>query len=408
MILKNKNEIECRVCNSRNMFKFLSLGPTPLANKFIKKEHLNEEEIYYPLDAYFCEECFFVQIGYVVNPKVLFENYIYVSSTSETLKKQFKEFADDLKSRIKKNSFIVEIASNDGTLLKNFKSYKILGIEPASNIAKIAIAGGIPTLNRFFNIETAKDIVKKYGKADAIIGTNIFAHISNLNEFIEAVKILLDKDGFAVFESPYLADLMEKMEFDTIYHEHIYYLAIKPLISLFKKHSMELFDVKRTKMHGGSIRFYVTKGKFKKEKRVSDLVSLEEKLELGKRKAYEDFSSKALKLKVKLNDLLGKLKMSGKTIAGYGAPAKGNTLLNYTGVGNEILDYIVDKSPLKQGLYTPGKRIPIFSPDAILKKRPDYILILAWNFADEIMRQERAYKEKGGRFIIPIPEPKII
>lgn len=408
MGFKNNYALKCKVCTSQNMHKFLSLGMMPLANQFVRKEELNKEQSYYPLDVYFCEECFFVQIGYVVDPKVLFKDYIYVSSTSETLKRQFKEFADDVKARVKKNSFIVEIASNDGTLLKNFHGYRILGVEPASNIAKIAVSNGIPTLNKFFNAKTAKEIVRKYGKADAVIGTNIFAHIPDLNNFIDAVKILMNEDGFAVFESPYLADLMGKMEFDTIYHEHIYYLAVKPLLLLFKSHGVNLFDIKRTKMHGGSIRFFVGNGKYKKEKSVDELLFLESKMGLGKRMAYDDFASKVVKLKIRLNDLLGRLRMAGHSIAGYGAPAKGNTLLNYTGLGNEILDYIVDKNALKQGLYTPGKRIPIFSPDVLLKERPDYMLILAWNFADEIMENLKKYKERGGKFIIPIPGPKII
>tara|TARA_B100000315_G_C14581043_1_gene590481 strand:- start:3022 stop:3618 length:597 start_codon:yes stop_codon:yes gene_type:complete len=198
------------------------------------------------------------------------------------------------------------------------------------------------------------------------------------------------------------------MEFDTIYHEHIYYLSLKPLVNLFEKHGMALFDVKRTKMHGGSIRFFVGNAKFDKEKSVTGLMSLEEKFGIDKRKTYEEFAFKVLKLKIKLKDLLNHLKTSGKSIIGYGAPAKGNTLLNYVGIGDEILDYIVDNNSLKQGLYTPGKKIPVFSPDKILKKRPDYMLILAWNFANEIMEHQKGYKESGGKFIIPIPEPKII
>lgn len=401
-------ENECKVCNSKNIHKFLSLGPSPLANNYIKKEKLEEKEEVFPLDLYFCKDCLFVQLGQIIDPKILFKDYLYVSSTSETLKKQFQDLAEDIKSRTKDDSFIVEIASNDGTLLKNFKEYKILGVEPASNIAKIAIDNGIKTLNKFFNIETANDIVKKNGKADVVIGTNIFAHIPDLNEFIEAIKILLDKNGFAIFESPYLFDLMEKLEFDTIYHEHIYYLSLKPLIKLFKKHDLEIFDVKRTNMHGGSIRFFVGNNNFEIKDRVKELISLEEKMGFDKVEVYEDFSNKVLNFKEKLYNLLIELKKSGHSIAGYGAPAKATTLLNYLGIGKEIIDFIADKSPLKQDLFMPGNKIPIFSTDKILKENPDYLIILAWNFADEIMKQNEEYKKNGGKFIIPIPDPKII
>ena len=396
---------KCGVCSSE-IIKFLSLGRTPLANSFLKKEELSKNEEYYPLDAGFCQKCALVQLIYVVSPEKIFKNYVYVSSTSSTLMAHFKELSEKIIKRISKGSTVMEIGSNDGTLLKNFarKQYNVLGIEPSSNIAEIANNNGVKTLNVFLNENSAKKIAKKYGKADVVIGTNVFAHIPDLHGLLRALKILLKPNGFAVFESPYLIDLISKKEFDTIYHEHVYYLLIKPLKYLFGMHGMELFDAERTKIHGGSIR----KNKRKINRNINDLLELEKKKGFHDISTYTRFAKDIIRLKKELTQLLGKLKREGNKICGFGAPAKGNTLLNYMKIGRSTLDYIVDNSHYKQNLFTPGTKIPVLHPSRLLSDKPDYLLILAWNFADEIIEEQKEFARSGGKFIIPIPKPIVV
>lgn len=405
---------QCRVCKSNKLKLFLSLGRTPLANSFLEDKQLELSEEFYPLNVCFCESCGFVQLAEVVPPERLFKNYIYVTSTSSEAREHYKNLVDDAveKFKLPKNSLVVEFASNDGTLLKNFKKFnvKVLGVEPAENIALIAKASGVETINDFFKPEVAKNIVDSKGKASMIIGTNVFAHIDNLDEVMESFQILLDSEGVIIIESPYLMDFLDKTEYDTIYHEHVSYLSLIPLVTFFKKYGLKIFDVKRTNIHGGSIRIFAsrTNAKFKETKELSDLLSLEKRLGLDTIKPYSNFALNVQKSRVKLLELLYELKSDGKKIIGYGAAAKGNTLLNYCNIGQDILDYIADKSPLKQGKYTPGTNIPVVSPDKILDDNPEYMLILAWNFADEIIKEQYKFKERGGKFIIPIPEAKII
>jgi len=403
----------CRVCTRPNLEKVLTLGPTPLANAFLTKSQSDEPEYYYPLDVDFCSNCGFVQLGHVVDPKVLFGNYVYVSSTSPVFVSHFKKMADYVFPKfLKKDSLIIDIGSNDGILLKPFKSKgaKVLGIEPATHIAKIAEKAGIETISEFFSIKLAKEIVREKGHADVMTATNVFAHIDDLDEVIEGIKIILNGDGIFIMEAPYLIDFIEKRYFDLVYHEHLSYWSINSFIKLFKRFNMVVFDVQKVPVHGGTIRVYIKKaeGKHRIERSVKEFLDQEKKMKLMQKKTYIDYANLVLENKMKLVTLLADLKIKGKTIAAYGAPAKGNTLLNYFGIGPEILDYVVDDSPWKQGLYTPGKRIPVVSSRKIYEKKPDYLLILAWNFADSIMKMHDKYKKMGGKFIIPVPKPVII
>ena len=406
--------VSCRICNNKDLRSFLNLGPQPLANSFLKKEHINEPETFYPLEACFCSKCHFVQLGYVVDPEALFRNYMYFSSNSESAQRHYGEFAKDIAENVlNKKCFVIEIASNDGILLKNFKKYDIsaLGIEPAENVAAAAKQQGVDTWVDFFCERTAKNVSSKYGKANVIIGTNVFAHVPDLDDMARGLDILLAEDGVAVFESPYLVDLLENLEFDTIYHEHCSYISVTPLDYFFNRFKMEIYDVKRTSIHGGSLRFYVKRKSYHSHPispDVKKLKILETDLGLDKWETYEKFSKRVLSFKNELVLLLTDLKSKGKRIIGYGAAAKGNVLLNYVGIGPEILDFIADKSPYKHGYYTPGKHIPIVSTDKITESGSDYMLILAWNFADEIMKQQAWFKKKGGKFIIPIPHVKIV
>jgi len=410
-VLKKSNF--CRVCKGSNLDKVLTLGPTPLANAFLTKDQLNVPEYFYPLDICFCNNCGFIQLSHVISPEVLFGNYVYVSSTSSVFINHFKQMADYVFPKfLRKDSLVIDIGSNDGILLKPFKNLgaKVLGIEPASHIARIAEKSGIETISEFFSVQLAKRIVKQKGQADIVTATNVFAHIDDLDEVIKGLKILLHKNGIFIMEAPYLIDFIEKRYFDLVYHEHLSYWSINSLIVLFKRFNMIVFDIQKVSVHGGTIRVYVkkAKGKHKTEKSVNEFLDQEKKMKLTEKKTYVDYANLVLENKVKLVTLLADLKIKGKTIAAYGAPAKGNTLLNYFGIGPEILDYVVDDSSWKQGLYTPGKRIPVVSSKTLYENKPDYLLILAWNFAESIMKMHDKYKKLGGKFIIPVPKPKII
>ncbi len=403
----------CRVCKNKNLTRVLTLGPTPLANAFLTKHQLDLPEYYYPLDVYFCNTCSFLELGHVVSPVVLFGDYVYVSSTSPVFIKHFEEFAKDVYTRFNLNnkSLVIDLGSNDGILLKPFKKLgtKILGIEPAKAIAKVARKEGVSTLAEYFSVRLAKNIVKKYGNAKVITATNVFAHIDDLDEVIKGLNILLAEDGMFIMEAPYLIDFIEKRYFDLVYHEHLSYWAIKPLITLFKRFDMTVFDVQKVPVHGGSIRVFVKKNKasHKIQKSVKEFLTKEQNMKLSKIETYFEYEKLVLENKIKLVTLLSQLKSKGAKIAAYGAPAKGNTLLNFFSIGTEILDYVVDDSSWKQGLYTPGKRIPVVSSKELYRTSPDYLLILAWNFAESIMENHIQYKKDGGKFIIPVPKPKI-
>ncbi len=404
----------CRVCENDRVIKFLSLGSMPLANSFLTREQLNQDEPRYPLDIVFCPRCGLVQLDHEVPPEVLFRNYIYVSSTSQTMPVHFAEYAKEVVSRFtnSSNDLVVEIGSNDGCLLGAFKRNKvrILGIEPAGNIAAIANGAGLTTLNDFFCQRSARAVREKDGPAKVIVGNNVLAHVGNLMDLLDGVDVLLRTDGVAVFEVPYLVDLLEKCEFDTIYHEHLSYFTVGSLQKLFNLKDMTLFDVRRVPVHGGSIRVYVGRSRtgLQALPSVHQMLSLEKKARLDELETYQAFAQRVESIKEKNRAILTELKRSGASIAAYGAPAKGNTLLNYFGIGSELLDFVADRSPHKQGLYTPGTHIPVVDPGILLRDPPDYVLVLAWNFIDEIVKQQSEYLSGGGKFILPIPEPIVI
>ncbi|HEY3272820.1 MAG TPA: class I SAM-dependent methyltransferase [Methanocella sp.] len=406
--------MQCRFCRSNDTKLFLALGETPLANSFLSKEDLKADtEPIFPLDVYFCKNCGLSQISYVVPPENVFKNYIYFTSTSDLVHKHSEYLAASFKDRFKltDKSFVMEIASNDGCVLSYFKKtgVRTLGVEPAENIAKVAIAAGIETYVDFFNDKTAAILKDKYGKADVIIGRHVFAHVPEIHGFVKGLKDMLAENGVIAIEAPYLADFIDKTEFDTIYHEHLSYLSMKPMSMLFAMYDMELFDVEHVDIHGGSMIYYIGhKGRHQKTRRYDELLAKEVTGGYNRLETYENFARRTGEIKVDLLRLLKELKKDGKSIAAYGAPAKGNTLLNYCGITSDMIDFVVDKSPYKQGLYTPGTRIPVFAPEKLASDMPDYTLMLAWNFADEILQQQKEYREKGGKFIIPIPRVTVV
>jgi len=405
---------ECRVCKKKQLKKVLTLGPTPLANAFLTEKQIDEPESFYPLDVYFCLQCHFIQLGHVVSPEILFKNYLYVSSTSPVFVNHFRSFAQDIVSRFSLNSksLVIDIGSNDGILLKPFLALgtRVLGIEPASHIAKQAKKEGIDTIDEFFSVTLAKKIVKKKGRAKIITANNVFAHIHDLDEVIKGLDVLLDDDGIFITESPYLIDFLKKRYFDLVYHEHLSYWSLSSLMKLFKRFNMEVFDIQKVDAHGGSIRTFVKRKKahFTISKNVTRFLQKEKEAELEKIETYQNYAKKIMENRRKLIGLLTKLKLQGKRIVGYGAPAKGNTLLNYFKIGPDILDYIVEDSPLKVGLYTPGTHIPIVSSATLQKDNPDYVFILAWNFAKSIQKKLTWFQKRGKKFIIPVPRPKIV
>jgi SAM-dependent methyltransferase len=349
----------------------------------------------------------------VVSPERLFRDYVYVSGTSNTLRNHFQALAKEVKESfaLDHDSLVVDIGSNDGTLLKCFDALgiKTLGVEPATNIAKIARGHGIETINDFFTEKTALDIAETR-TAKAILATNVFAHVDDLDGFVRGVDVLLEDDGVFVIEVPYLLDLLQKMLFDTIYHEHLSYFALGPLTKLFERFHMRIVNVKRIQSHGGSVRIYVSRSssEIAPNESVERLLGQEKQSGLSHRSTYADFASQVSVTKGKLVSMLGQLKSEGKRIVGYGAPAKGNTLLNYCNIGANVLEYIVDESPLKHGLYTPGMHVQVLPTTHLRKDKPDYALLLAWNYAKEIFEREQEFQRNGGKFIIPIPDPKVV
>ena len=402
----------CRICGNTKLDKFLSLGPTPLANNFLESDQLNREELYYPLDVYFCNKCHLIQLLDIVPPEVMFKDYAYITGASKPMELHFAGLTKDVSTNFKvnKDSLVVDIGSNDGTLLQYFSKIgmRILGIEPASNIAQIAKKRGITTINKFFSKDCALEIYKKYGFADVILATNVFAHVDNLENILYGIDYLLSKDGLFVIEVPYLINLLDNIEFDTIYHEHLSYFSIYSLIYLFRKFGMKIVNVKQIPIHGGSIRIFIKRSNEKQSQNVSKFLLMEQNAELDSLKTYTKFAEKVDLVKERLVKLLKTLKNEETRITGYGATAKGNTLLNYCKIGPDILDYISDTTPYKQGCYSPGMHIPIFKEEKFHREPPNYVLLLAWNYADAILQKEQKYRRKGGKFILPLPDPKII
>jgi len=396
---------KCRSCG-RESRTFLSLGKSPLANNLLAEEDLGKKEPMFPLELQFCRECKLVQLGYVVNPELLFSHYLYVTSTTETFRQHFTRMAEDIarEFRLGRGSVAVDIGSNDGLLLKGFQKFgvRVVGVEPAANIAKIAEKEGVETINDFFSEDVVRKIVASKGRADVVTANNVFAHIEDIHSVTENVKKLMKDDGIFVIEVAYIADMLRDMTFDAVYHEHLYYYSATSMRNFFRLHGMDVFRIMRVDSHGGSLRvFACNKGKKHIDSSVAEFLENERKLGLTSAETYEKFAERVYLTKKKLLDFLGKLR--GKSVVGYGSPAKATTLLNF--LGWKHLEYIVDDNPLKQGRYLPGLRVAIKSSASLDEKTPDYILILAWNFASEIIAKNRKHAEKGARFIIPLPEP---
>jgi len=403
----------CRQCNSTNLSLAIKLKETPLANGFVNKSQITEKQTSYPLDVYFCNECKHLQLLDVVDPNYLYKKYIYVSGTSHVFVNHFQRYFQYIKQNYFDSGLVIDIGSNDGTLLNFFSQdgYKVIGVEPAKKIANEAIKNGIPTIIEFFNQDLSKKILEEYGSASIITANNVFAHIDNPIEVLEGVKILIKKfNGIFVIEVSYLLDVIKNNLFDTIYHEHLDYHSIISLNEFFHNNGFEIINVEHVNTHGGSVRIFtqLIGGKFSVSKSVTNFIKKEKQFGLDAIDTYIDFSKKINEIGHQLNDLLYSLKLKGKTIFGYGAPAKATTLMYHYGIGSDKISYIVDDSIWKQNLYTPGTHIPIVPRSYLKKNKPDYILILAWNFASSIIEQNNDFKNSGGKFIIPLPKLKVL
>jgi hypothetical protein len=408
----------CRACAATSLELILSLGHTPLANALLTAEQLKETEATFPLDLAFCPACALVQITETVPPEQLFREYFYLSSFSDTMLRHAEELTARLipERKLDADSLAVEVASNDGYLLQYYKraGVPVLGIEPATNIARIAREErGIPTVCEFFGEELAAKLAAEGRRADVIHANNVLAHVADLNGFVRGLETLLQDEGVAVIEAPYVKEMIDHREFDTIYHEHLCYFSLTALDSLFRRHGLRIQDVELLPIHGGSL--LVVAGKERAvaarggvSESVTRMLAEEAAWGVGQMEFYRGFGQQVARLRDELLTLLGGLKAEGKRIAVYGASAKGSTLLNYFRLGRETLDFVVDRSTVKQGYYTPGTHLEIRAPETLLTEMPDYVLLLTWNFADEILAQQSAYRERGGRFIIPIPEVKVV
>jgi SAM-dependent methyltransferase len=399
----------CRVCGGINLSKVLDLGSMPPANAFLKKEDFAAEESF-PLTVIFCKDCFLLQVPEVIDAAILFKDYDYITSASKPLAEHFMEMGKVLKDRFisSKEDLMIEIGGNDGTLLGAVKDdCKVLNIDPAENIASLAREKDVETLVAFFNQEVAAKVRGQYGAAKVVVANNVMAHIDDIRGVFSGVSSLLSDDGTFVFEVHWVGNLIGDGGFDQIYHEHLCYYSLLSLNTLIESIGLHIFDVEFVPIHGKSLRVFAGK-KQKREKAVNDIFALEKDMGLDKEDAFKAFSQKVEKNKAELLDLFSRLKKEGKKIAGYGAPAKGNTLLNFVGIGPDVVDYLTDTTPMKQGLYSPGMHIPVVTPEKLLSDRPDYILLLAWNYAGAILKKEEALRASGIKFIIPVPEVRII
>lgn len=405
--------LRCRSCGSTNTALILDLGLQPLANNLLTPADLAKPEPKFPLRLGVCQSCWLLQITDLVPPVELFSEYLYFSSFSDLMLRHAREACEGYLQEFGLNgqSFVVEVASNDGYLLQNFVKANVpcLGIEPAANIAKVAREKGVETLVEFFGTRVARGLAGENRQADLILGNNVFAHAPDTNDFVAGLKTLLKPQGRIALEFPYGADFIEHTEFDTIYHEHVFYFTLTVLKPLFERHGLTIFRVQRLSIHGGSLRLFAGHtGAHGVEPSCLELFAEETRKGVNSLAYYEDFGNQVRAIRDELVALLARLKREGKRIAAYGASAKGSTLLNYYGIGADTLEFVADRSTYKQGRLTPGTHIPIVPPEDLRQRRPDYTLLLTWNFADEILAQQRSYREAGGKFIVPIPKVKVV
>jgi SAM-dependent methyltransferase len=410
----NESGPNCRFCAAPLRHTLVDLGMSPLCESYLSTDQLNRMEPFYPLHVYVCENCLLAQLEEYVSPEEIFAEYAYFSSYADSWLQHAKTYTDLMVERFgfDSNSFVVELASNDGYLLQYFleRGIPVLGVEPARNVAEVAIERGIPTWIEFFGEKIAADMAAEGKMADLVIGNNVLAQVPGLNDFVRGIKALLKPHGIVTLEFPHLVRLMEENQFDTIYHEHFSYFSFLAVDKIFAAHGLTIFDVDKLHTHGGSLRIYAKHAEDTENSistRVEELRASEREAGLPVMQTYSAFSEKVQETKRKLLEFLIKAKRDGKKICGYGAPGKGNTLLNYCGIRTDFLDFTVDRNPYKQGKFTPGTHIPIFSPEKIREERPDYVLILPWNFKEEIIKQMSYIRNWGGRFLVPIPEVKV-
>ena len=412
---KTRNGVCCRFCRVPLSHTFVDLGMSPLCESYRSEEQLKQMEPFYPLLVYVCDRCFLVQLEEFVPPEEIFTEYAYFSSYSDSWLSHARSYVEMVTSRfgLSARSNVVELASNDGYLLQYFveKGIPVLGVEPAANVAAAAVSKGVPTLVKFFGERTARDLASRGTLADLIVGNNVLAQVPDLNDFVRGMKILLKPEGVITMEFPHLLRLIEENQFDTIYHEHFSYFSFRTAERIFAAHGLVLFDVEEIATHGGSLRIYARHAD-DESKGMRDAVRRLKERESGygldNLERYASFGENVKETKRKLLEFLIRAKREGKRIAGYGAPGKGNTLLNYCGIRTDFLDFTVDRNPYKQGKYLPGTHIPIYPPEKIRQERPDYVLIMPWNFREEIMRQVDYIREWGGKFVVFIPEVKVL
>jgi SAM-dependent methyltransferase len=406
---------QCRFCHHPLSHVFVDLGMSPLCESFISADKLNSMEPFYPLRVYVCSECLLVQLDEYVAPGEIFTEYAYFSSYSDSWVEHARQYCEAMRQRFNlgRESRVYEIASNDGYLLQHFhaRGIPVLGIEPAVNVAKVAIDKGIPSISRFFGLECAQQLAREHGQPDLLLGNNVLAHVPDINDFVSGMAALLKPDGVITMEFPHLMQLIELNQFDTIYHEHFSYLSFTTVRRIFEKHGLTLFDVEQIPTHGGSLRIYARHAADSGKSvgaRVTELLELESSRGYARLERYSSYEEQVRETKRKLLHFLIEAKRQGKKIVAYGAPGKGNTLLNYCGIRTDFVDFAVDRNPYKHGKFTPGTHIPILPPERLAEARPDYVLILPWNLKTEIVRSLEGIRAWGGKFVVPIPAVQVL